>query len=307
MSGAAAMIAVPFRIGARTLFSPRRRMVRVALSLREALSTRPPALPPLAPGDEGWLVTSLPEETLDATIAVAGGRRLVFVRQRYTRYFVDLDLGFDAWWAALSANQRSGLKRKARKLAEASGGALDVRCYRTPEELDAFHALARVISATTYQERLMAAGLPDTPAFRAEMLAAGAAGQALGWILFVGGEPAAYLYCPCRDGAVVYDYLGHDPRFADLSPGAVLQVEAFRTLFAAPPVHAFDFTEGEGQHKRGMASGGIACVDVLLLRPTLGNRALVIGLRAFDGGAALAKRLVVRFGLESLVRRLRRG
>ena len=34
---------------------------------------------------------------------------------------------------------------------------------------------------------------------------------------------------------------------------------------------------------------------------------LVIGLRAFDGGAALAKRLVVRFGLESLVRRLRRG
>ncbi len=291
-----------FRIGARTLWSLDRRLVAIALPLADVLARRAPALPPLG-GADGWFVGSLPE----AAVLHGADGMLRFERQRYARYFIDLASGFDTWWDGLSGNTRSGLRRKAKKLAEAEGGALDVRRYRTPDELETFHALARRVSATTYQERLLDAGLPDDPPFRAEMLAAAAAGRVRAWLLCVGGAPVAYLYCPMADGTVIYEYLGHDPRFAALSPGSVLQVEALRDLFADPACTHFDFTEGEGQHKRGLASGSVACVDVLLLRPTLANRALLGGLRAFDGAVAAAKRAVTALGLEGMARRVRRG
>ena len=106
---------------------------------------------------------------------------------------------------------------------------------------------------------------------------------------------------------MIYEYLGHDPAFSDLSPGAVLQVEAMRDLFEEGNLACFDFTEGEGQHKRAMATGGVACVDLLLLRPSLANRATMAALGAFDRSVALGKSLVAKAGLQDVARRVRRG
>ncbi len=295
-----------FRIGARTLFTLDKALVRVPLTLDQALDGRLPVLPPMPLGADGYIVTSLPADRAGALAWAAGGM-IPRVRQRYTRYFADLSGGFDAYWAQLSANTRSQMKRKAKKLASASGGQLRVERYRTGDELAAFHAIARGVSARTYQERLLDCGLPmDTPFLR-EMAARGAGGTARAWLLHVGDQPAAYLYCPIDAGTVIYEDVGHDPAFADLSPGAVLHVEAMRDLFAEGGLTRFDFTEGEGQHKRALSTGGVAACDLLLLVPTLGNRAAATGLAGFDGGVALAKRAVGRLGLESLARRVRRG
>jgi len=125
--------------------------------------------------------------------------------------------------------------------------------------------------------------------------------------LYVGGEPAAYLYCPVHDGTVIYEYVGHDPRFGDLSVGAVLQVEALRDLFADPACRRFDFTEGDGQHKRQFATGGVDCCDLLLLRPTLANRLILAALAGFDGTMALAKSGVERLGLQDWAKKVRRA
>ena len=296
----AAPVPLKFQIGARTLWSVRRRLVRLPLSLDDALGGAVPILPPLREAD-GYVVTSLPAESL-AQLSAAHPGLLPIVRQRYTRYYVDLSAGFDAWWAGLSGNARSGLKRKAKRLAP-----LDVRAYRSADELLEFHRIARAISATTYQEKLLDAGLPDTPEFRARMLADSASGRARGWLLFIAGDPAAYLYCPVRGRTVIYEYLGHDPRFADRSPGSVLQVEALRGLFEEGAFDRFDFTEGEGQHKRGLASGGVACVDLLLLRPSLRNRAAVAGLRLFDRVIATGKDVIAAMGLSRFAKVVRRG
>ena len=79
-----------------------------------------------------------------------------------------------------------------------------------------------------------------------------------------------------------------------------------RDLFAEGRFARFDFTEGEGQHKRTLSTGGVACVDLLLLRPTLANRAAIAALAAFDGGVALAKALV-RGSASRARAKLRRG
>ena len=91
-----------------------------------------PDLPPLADEEQGYLVTSLPA-SLEAALAAAQPRLRPFVRQRYRRAFTALDQTFEAFLAAFSAKSRSTLKRKLRRFAERSGGAIDLRCYRREE------------------------------------------------------------------------------------------------------------------------------------------------------------------------------
>lgn len=297
----ASEIALPLRIGARTLVTLRRRLMRRSLSLDEALGGAMPALPPLAPEEEGYLVTALPANLVDPLIAGQPALR-PFIRQRYQRNYARLDLDFDAYLGSFSAKSRSTCRRKLRKLADRSGGALDLRCYRTEEEIAVFHAAARDLSTKTYQERLLGAGLPDGPEAFAEMRALARADRARGWLLFVEGRPIAYLWAPAQGLTLIYAYLGYDPDFADYSPGTVLQIEAMRQLMTEKRFRLFDFTEGEGQHKRLFATDAVACVDLMLVRRSPGPLATGFALATFDGAVALAKRVAGG----ALARRLRR-
>lgn len=294
-----------FQVGARTLMAVQRQLVRVPLSLDEAMEGRLPVLPTLDRAAHGYAITSLPADRRDA-MAFAGGGMIAFVRQHYTRHYVDLTIGFDAYQASLSANTRSTIKRKTRKVSEVSGGTLDIRRFRTPDEMTTFHDIARRISLRTYQERLLGGGLPDDDGFLRQMYSAAAADLVRAWLLYVAGEPAAYLYCPVQGGIVRYDHVGHDPAFNDLSPGAVLQMAALGDLFAEGRFSRFDFTEGDGQHKRQFATGGVACIDMLLLRASLVNRLTTVALGGFDRSMALGKRATQKLGLEKVTKRIRR-
>lgn len=301
-----AAAALNFRIGARTVLRVKRTMVPVGMSLDDAREGRLPPLPPLPDEAQGYIVTSLPEDRLEAMTAASGGM-IGFVRQRYTRYFADLGGSYEAYLASLSSSARQGVKRKAKKVAQASGGQLDVRRFRTPAELQAFHGIARAIAVNTYQEKLMGEGLPGTPEFVRTMLEKSAADEVRAWLLYVGGKPAAYLYCPAQGGTLIYEYVGHDPALNDLSPGAVLQMEAFRELFEEGRFARFDFTEGEGQHKRQFSTDGVACLDLLLLRPSFANRAATTALGGFNRAVAGGKALAEAAGLDGLSKKLRRG
>ncbi len=272
-------ITLKFQVGAHTLWTARRHLRRVPLSLDAALAGRAPALPPLAPGEQGYLLTSAPTAALPEPPGF-----LRHVRQRYARYWIDLAAGEAAWWAGLSANARSQLKRKEKKLL---GLGATIRRFRTPDEIAAFHPLARAVSARTYQERLLASGLPADPA---PLLALAAADQVRAWLLELDGGAVAYLCCTADGATLRYDHLGHLPDAAAYAPGTVLQMSALRDLFAEGRWERFDFTEGEGQHKRQLASAGVECADLLLLRPTLANRALIAAMRTFDAAVTLLKR-----------------
>ena len=293
-----AAVPLRFQIGARTLLSVSRRLVRVPLSLDEALCGKAPTLPPLPADAHGYLVTSLP---VDARLTAPGLR--AWERQRYTRYFTALTPGFDAWEAQLSAKTRATLRRKERRFADAGGGPIDVHVARTPAEIARFFEDARAVSAISYQERLLDAGLPA----RAEPMLALAAGDAVrGFLLYLAGRPVSYLYLPAEGDTLRYARLGYDPAVAALSPGTVLQLAALRMLMAEARFARLDFTEGEGQHKRLFASDGIACRDVMLLRRTIGNWGVSSGLQAFDAAVAQAKRAAAHPRLAGWAARVRR-
>lgn len=289
--------ALRLQIGARTLFEFPRRLRRVAMSLDQALAAETPTLAPLEEAEDGYLLTSLPDSI---TPKWAG---IKFVRQRYVRYFVDLHRGEAAWLAGLSGNARMTMKRKARKLAAANGGMLDIRRYRTPAELAEFHPLARAVSETTYQERLMGSGLPADPA---EGQALAAADGVRAWLLFLRDVPIAYLWCGADGDTLRYDHVGHDPAHDALSPGSVLMAAALTDLFG-DRFHRFDFTEGQGQHKRALATGGVPCQDLLLLRATPVNRAAVLMVGGFDAAMNLIGRAARKRALAGIARLIRRG
>ncbi|MDB5668756.1 MAG: family N-acetyltransferase [Alphaproteobacteria bacterium] len=297
----AAPVALPFQVGARTLASVKRRLVQLSVPLEQALAGASPELPALPAGAEGYLVSALPDamrEQLDAP-----GLRC-FARQSYPRYYTRLDQGFDSWFAALSANSRSTLKRKRRKLEEASGGVLDVRQYRRPGEVGEFFAHARAVSAETYQEKLLDAGLPADAL--PEIRALAERGAMRGWLLFLDERPIAYLYAPAQGRTLRYAHLGYRAEFGHLSPGSVLQLEAMRMLLEEGSFSYFDFTEGDGQHKRQFATASLPSHDMVLIRDTFGNRMAIRSLSAFDSTVAFAKRAADRLGLGGVARAVRR-
>jgi len=276
-----------FQAGARTLFAIHRSLIRVAFSLNMATAAAAPRLPPLGSAT-GYLLTSLPEALINRIEAEA---LIVHVRQRYARYFADFSDGFDAYMAHFSSKSRATLKRKIKRYAELSDGMIDVRGYRTPDEVTAFIEAALPLSRKSYQHRLLDAGLPDSNEARAEMAALAAADRVRAFLLYRGGRPVAYLYMPVADDTLIYAYLGYDPQEAEHSPGTVLQVEAIRQLAGEGRYSRLDFTEGEGQHKRLFSTGGVGCADVLLLRPTIGNRILITALCGFDAMVTSLKSL----------------
>lgn len=287
--------ALPLRIGTRTLVTLRRRLARRRLSLAEALAGAVPALPPLNADEHGYLVNALPGD-LVRPLAARHPQLRAFVRQRYRRSYARLDQDFDSYLAGFSAKSRSTLRRKAKRLAERCGGGLDVRCYRSEADIEAFHVHARALSARTYQERRLGYGLPEGEAALAEMRALARCDRLRGWLLFVDGRPASYLYAPAEGDILVYEYLGYDPDFADYSPGTVLLLEAMRQLMEERRFALFDFTEGEGRQKQQFATGAIDCVDLLLVKPTAANLLTGLALNLFDASVAAAKRALRRLG-----------
>ncbi len=295
-------VALRVEVAGRTLGHVRRRLRVVPHGLDAVLTGSPGDVPPA--GQDGWLLRSLPAERLPAIAASMAGW-LVTVRQAYPRHYIAMEgQGFDDWWQGFSSKTRSTLSRKARRLADQFDGGFAVRSYRTSDEVAEFMAAAGALSARTYQARLMQAGLPAGEADVAEAVAAAAVDKVRAFLLFAGGRAIAYLYLPVERGVLVYAHLGYDPDFADLSPGIVLHVEALRLLYDEGGFRAFDFTEGDGAHKAQFGRASVSCVDVLLLRPTLRNRAALAAMRGVDALAAWGKGALDRMGLRARAKAL---
>lgn len=252
----------------------------VAVSLADALRGALAPLPPLAREAQGYALTGLPEAMAEAAVA-ASGNMLPFVRRRSVRRHIDLTIEFDAWFAGLAPGIRADLCGKGRKIAGECGGELDVRRFRTPGEIEIFHDLALRISQRSYRWRLPGWALPDAPDFVAGLQALAEADRLRAWLLQVGGEPAAFLYCSASDGGLMLGHSGHDPAFRDWSPGAVLRLEALQDVFDEARFAHLDLGEGVKRNERDFATGAIECVDLLLLRPSLADRLTVAALDGF--------------------------
>lgn len=294
---------IDFTIGSRRLFAVERKLATWSFSLANVLSGEASSPPPTGP--DGLRILSAPHSAVPAILRRFPAH-LIGGRQDYRRHYIDMQGSYEDYLARFSGKTRSTLRRKARKLADDTGG-YEVTEHRAPPEVEAFLEAALPLSARTYQARLLDAGLPDTPDARRTMLAAAEQDRMRCFLLWVADEPIAYLSLPVEGETLVYAHLGYDPELSRLSPGTVLQMEALERLFAEQRYRWFDFTEGEGAHKAMFGTDSVQCASFVLLEPTLTNRA-VLGARAgFDGLIAASKRLAARSGAMGRIRGLLRA
>jgi CelD/BcsL family acetyltransferase involved in cellulose biosynthesis len=306
--------------------APKRANVRLSFRLGDitlALASRPlachsfdPTVSPVGmsevlnlpslPGTDGWLIEGLPLGPGDDS-RLTSRPWLVYRKATYDRQLADLSAGYEAYLAKFSSKTRSTLRRKLRKFAEASHGEIRWRCYNRPEDMSEFYRLGRDISAKTYQERLLNAGLPEDETFFTELMRRAEAGSARGYILFLCDVPVSYLYLPIEGERAIYAYLGYDPKVAGLSPGTVLHLLAIEDLCDNNVASIFDFTQGGGQHKEMFSTYSVPCVDLLLLQPSFSNRLLISSHKAWGTIESRLGRLLDFVGFKKLIRAYLRG
>jgi len=263
-----------------------------------------PAVRPAAGGD-GFLVRAMP---VDAGVAPLQrcADWITYIANPYRHYTVDLRLGFDAYKAKFSSKSRSTITRKVTKFARHCDGNLKWKRYVSAAEMLEFHRAARVLSARTYQERLLDAGLPDSPEFVARMQAEAAQDRVRAFLLFDGDRPVSYLYCPIEGDTVIYAYVGYAPEYVKHSVGTVLFWLAIESLFAENRFTCFDFTEGETDHKRHFATHGCLSANVYFLRPSHRLRLAVQAHHGFSRGAGALRSWLERRGWKAGIRRFLR-
>ncbi|HEY6044827.1 MAG TPA: GNAT family N-acetyltransferase, partial [Nitrosospira sp.] len=264
----------------------------------------PPA-DPLQVGSQGFLIRSL-RVTGKQPVLEKQGDYLCYVSSRYLRYYIDMRMSFAEYKAKFSSKTRSTITRKIRKYTDYCGGEISWRVYKDVGEMPEFFRLARAVSETTYQEKLLDAGLPDSDRFIIEMEQLAGQGRVRGFILFHENRPVSYLYCPVIDGIVIYAFLGYDPDYMSFSVGTILQWLALEHLFTENLFRFFDFTEGQSDHKRFFATDNIQCVNVFFLRCSLRNVALLQTQRAMGHFSQLIGDKLDQFGLKSKVKKMMR-
>lgn len=270
-----------------------------------------PVLAPSAPdgelqaGSEGFVIRAMPLADR-APLVSRVGAYVCYVPQQYEHCYIDLGIGFERYQAKFSSKTRSTILRKIRKFGEFCGGPVAWKTYRTEVELEEFFASAITLSKSTYQDRLLDAGLPDSAAFRQQAMALARDDRVRAYMLFHGDRPVSYLFCPIEEGVLSYSYVGYDPAYMHLSVGTVLQWLAIEQLFGEAKYRYFDFTEGQSDHKRLFATDRRLCGNVFLLRDTLRHSMLVHSHLQMNRFSAWLGVTMERFGVKARIKRLLR-
>jgi hypothetical protein len=132
---------------------------------------------------EGFLIRSQPvQQTLPRLSVFPDAIR--YIPSQYERFYIELEGSFAEYLNKFSSKSRWTLLQKIRKFAAFSRSQVDWRVYRTVKEIEEYYPLARQVSAATYQERLLNAGLPEQGEFRTETFALARLDRVRGYLLF---------------------------------------------------------------------------------------------------------------------------
>jgi hypothetical protein len=302
-------VAFNFQLGEFIFFTTSLPVEMRSVDLAENMPPVETLVPPAGPlldDIQGYCVRALPVAREFSPISTVDAY-LCYVSLTYRHCFIDLGRSFAEYEAKFSSKTRSTIRRKIKKYAEYCGGRIPWKTYSSPTEMNEFYWHARQVSRTTYQEKLLNAGLPDSTSFESEMRALAEQERVRGYILFEGTRPVSYLYCPSVDNVLTYGHLGYDPELSRFSVGTVLQWLAIEQLFNERRFRFFDFTEGESPHKRLFATQERLCVNVMFLRRSVRNWMLVRGHHGMNQISKSMGNMLERMGVKAKVKRLLRS
>lgn len=229
---------------------------------------------------------------------------IIYVRAKLKNYAINLESfnSFKQYLAKFSAKSRSTLKRKVKKAVNAG---VIMRTFSTPDDVDIFLRDARLIGNKTYQKKLFDAAIPETIQFDESVMKLAQQGHLLAAILYKENEPIAYLFCPQKDQSYMYTYLGYLPKYQHYSPGTVLQYLLLEHIFSlANKAKYFDFTEGDGEHKKLFSSESFNCCNCLVINNNSSDYFWLKLQCHFDAFSAIIGKILSKLKVKQTVKRL---
>src|SRR3954452_152256 len=219
----------------------------------------------------------------------------------YTHFYIDIQGSFEQYLQKFSSKSRWTMRKKVKKYLESAGDNA-FREYRDPGEMAEFYRHARDVAVKTYQDHLYNASIPRDPAFVLRLQEFAARGAVHGYILFNQGMPAAYSYCLARGDTLTLWYTGFDPQFAQLHAGTVLTYMLLERLFTDQRFKTYDFGSVDFEYKAYFSTGSVRRGDVLYLRRTPRNLALVYAHAGLFAVSDSLKRVLDIFGARARMR-----
>jgi hypothetical protein len=221
------------------------------------------------------IVPSQPIREILPVFSLAFGSFRYVVSQE-SRYLLKLEGSFDQYMTKFGAKQRYNLRRELRRFTELSGGELRCAEYRTRTELGQFREAAMEISRKS-PLHLRGAGLPESEAGWKAAFDSPRWGDSCAYMLFDGTRPVAYSVVLGRheQSTTMLWKVGHDPEYAQWSPGTVLLLTVIERLFLDRRLSLLDFGPMEFNYKKWFATHHQLCAKILYFRPSLRNLGLV--------------------------------
>lgn len=218
--------------------------------------------------------------------------------------YIKLPRTFSDYEMEIGYKKRKRLRYTTRRLADHVNDIIDIREYTSISSVDEFLEHATSISRHTYQWRQLGLGLRNRSAIARLCINAAHQNYFRSFILFCRGAPVAFLLGMQISDIYRYLDVGYDPRWARWSVGTVLQFETLRRILTdADPATWWDFSFGDGEHKRRFANFSVPTASLLYVRRFSG---LHLTLLARDGFSAVDRTLSRSLDLAGLKDHLRR-
>lgn len=160
----------------------------------------------------------------------------------------------EAFLGSLSKSTRDGVKRYRRKLERELGERLEVRQYRSPDELDELVAMLNAVAERSWQ-RGIGSGFRDDDANRERLALALERNWLRACVVLADGEPIAFWHGIGCGGRLISGIPGFDPRYSELRVGTYALVRLIESLTTDPDFSVLDFGLGDAEYKRRFATG----------------------------------------------------
>lgn len=157
----------------------------------------------------------------------------------------DFPQGLDSFFMSLGRSQRSKLRRKYKKVLNCFPGKVQVRCFRSPGDLESAILDVEEIAGKT-DKRSLGIGFFNTPQIRMQLGTVAERGWLRIYILYLEAKPAAFWIGTLYDQCLQADHAGYDPAWGQFSPGIFLFLSIIEDL-RDEDIKTIDFGWGSTQ------------------------------------------------------------
>ncbi len=204
-----------------------------------------------------------------------------------------LEDSFEAYLAGMGRKARYNLRRTVASASE-EGGSLELLRIECEDDVAKFLDGATEVSRASWQHRVLGPRLGNGPSHVARFCDLAARGILRGYLLKIGGTPAAFAVGHQYRNVFHFVETGFCESLAGLSPGTVLLYRLIEDLHVYRKPALLSFGIGDATYKRRFGNCTGEDAAVLLLRRTLVNRLRQVGHAAFQEFVRFAKCLLGR-------------